>query len=175
MSRINAGLILGLCLTVLGMGGCTEEGTAPAPPAPATKQAAQPKPAEVVKTPTEVAPEREFVYDPSGKRDPFEPLVEVRKPVVEQEAPLTPLQQYDLGQFRLIAAIVGKGEPTAMIEAPGGKSYVLKKGVKIGRNNGTVIDITSQAVSVEERYYDFSGAVRKSINQIEFPPREGVK
>jgi len=175
MSRIKAGLTLGLCLSVFGMLGCSEDATAPAPPPSPPQQPAKPQLPEAVSIQEAAPVVQEYVYDPSGKRDPFQPLLTVRKPVAQQEAPLTPLQQYDLGQFRLIAAIIGKGEPTAMIEAPGGKPFVIKKGIKIGKNNGTVVDISSNAVSIEERYYDFSGAVRKSMNQIQFPPREGVK
>jgi len=43
-----------------------------------------------------------YIYDPSDRRDPFEVLVMIKKPVLDQDGPLTPLQKYDLGQFRLI-------------------------------------------------------------------------
>jgi type IV pilus assembly protein PilP len=157
--------------------GCTDEqvGNSPPPaksnkvvPAPAAKRVVEVKPEDAK---VEVA----FVYDPSGQRDPFEALLSVRKPITQEGVvPLTPLQKYDLGQFRLIGAIIGKGDPKAMVEAPGGKPFMIQKGVKIGKNNGVVIDITESEVLVEERYYDFSGAVRTSQNSIQFPPREGV-
>lgn len=131
------------------------------------------KPAQKEKIIADSIPEVKFVYNPVGKRDPFVSLIAERKPVIDKQIPLTPLQQYDLSQFRLIGAIIGK-TPQAMVEAPDGKPYVLKKGVLIGKNNGVVVDIDSQKVVVEEKYYDFSGVVRKSLNTIEFPPKQGV-
>jgi len=159
------------------LSGCTDEQAGNSPPP------AKPKKVETApdaKRAVEVKPEDAkvavaFIYDPSGQRDPFEALLTVRKPIAQQSVvPLTPLQKYDLGQFRLIGAIIGKGAPKAMVEAPGGKPFMLKKGTKIGKNNGVVTDITESEVLVEERYYDFSGAVRTSQNSIQFPPREGV-
>jgi len=157
--------------------GCTDEQTGNSSPSSKPKKAVT---APVAKRAFEVNPEDAkvevaFVYDPSGQRDPFEALLEVRKPIAQESVvPLTPLQKYDLGQFRLIGAIIGKGAPKAMVEAPGGKPFMLEKGTKIGKNNGIVTDITESEVLVEERYYDFSGVVRTSQNSIQFPPREGV-
>ncbi len=115
-----------------------------------------------------------YHYDPAGRRDPFEVLLELRKPITVVNEPLTPLQQVDLGQLRLTGVIVGKGESMAMVSAPGGKSYILKKGVKVGRNNGVVIGVDPEGVSVQEKYYDFVGEVRESVQKIELPKREGA-
>ncbi len=132
------------------------------------KQAPQTNEQEAGKTPPV------YVYDPAGKRDPFEPLLTVRKPIENDGLPVTPLQKFDLGQFRLVGIIIGKDEPIAMVMVPGGKSYILKKGVKIGKNAGVVVGIEADGVLVEERFYDFSGAFRKSIQKIQLPEREGV-
>jgi type IV pilus assembly protein PilP len=156
--------------------GCAEEKRVDSSPAKAKNKVPQVKVnAAVDVKPEDAKVDESFVYDPSGMRDPFEELLAVRKPIAQNEiVPLTPLQEYDLGQFRLIGAIIGKGEPKAMVEAPGGKPFMLKKGVKIGKNNGVVVNITAAEVVVEEKYYDYSGAVRTSRNTIQFPPREGV-
>jgi len=155
--------------------GCGEEVTAPSQPAPHKVAAPAPTPIASPSVPEVVAPAPpSYVYDPTGRRDPFAPLTMVKKTVGQQETPMTPLQKFDLGQLRLIGVIVGKGEPRAMVVAPDGKSYVLKKGIKVGRNDGTVVDISPEEVSVEERYYDFSGEIRKSIQTIQLPKREGV-
>jgi type IV pilus assembly protein PilP len=107
-------------------------------------------------------------------RDPFESLLDVKQPILPERA-LTPLQKFDIGQLRLIGVIIGKGEPKAMIVAPDGKSYILKKGIKIGKNDGTVIGVTRDAVVVQERYIDFSGEVRTVVQEIMLPQREGVE
>jgi type IV pilus assembly protein PilP len=155
--------------------GCGEE--APAPPPAAPKKVAAPPPREVAPpsaSETQTPPPPRYVYDPSGRRDPFEPLTMVKKPIAQKNVPLTPLEKFDLAQLRLIGVILGKGEPRAMVVAPDGKSYILKKGVKVGKNDGRVVGIKPDAVLVEERYYDFSGEIRKSVESIQLPKREGV-
>ena len=119
--------------------------------------------------------EAEFVYVTEGRRDPFVPLTKIKRPLSQASGePETPLQSYDIVQFRLVAVIIGKGEPKAMVVAPDGKSYLLARGVKIGKNNGVVKDITSDVILVEEKYYDFSGNVIENIQEISVPKREGV-
>jgi type IV pilus assembly protein PilP len=114
-----------------------------------------------------------YVYDPTGLRDPFEALVMIRKPVVNDGMPLTPLQKYDLSQFRLTAVVVGKNQPVAMVVAPGGKAYVLKTGVKIGKNGGVVTKVSPEVVYVEEKYYDFTGKLSTTSLEIRFTQKAG--
>ncbi len=152
---------------------CGKEEPPPSMPEAPRRTAA---PAPQVEAPQEVAEEKEqlYVYNPAGRRDPFEPLLMVRRPVVESEAPLTPLQTFELTQLRLTGVIIGKGAPRAMVVAPDGKAYILERGIRVGRNNGVVKDIRRDAVLVEERYYDFSGEVRTNVLEITLPKREGV-
>jgi type IV pilus assembly protein PilP len=116
----------------------------------------------------------EFVYEPAGRRDPFVPLLEVKKAVAVDEGPLTPLQTFDVGQLRLAGVVVGHRAPIAMVMVPGGKSYVLKKGDRVGKNHGKVVDITESGVLVKERFYDFSGEIRENLQEISLPKRSGV-
>lgn len=171
-------LLLPLCLT-----GCGEQPVAPvAAPAPKAATPAA-KPVTAATAPVENIEPPKYVYEPAGRRDPFEPLVHDKMPSAQDnksggmavpEEQLTPLQQYEISQFRLIGVIIGKGQPTAMVVAPDGKAYVLKKGVKIGKNNGVVKSITSSAVFIEERYQDLSGEMMKNELEIKLPKREGA-
>lgn len=157
----------------LTLTGCEEDVTSPTPDSVAAPQPAQKVAATV--TPEEPTPKMpEYVYSPAGQRDPFVELLQVKKSVAGDSVPLTPLQKFDLGQFRILGIIIGKGEPRAMVTAPGGKSFILKKGIKIGKNDGTVTKITPDGIHVEEKYYDFSGAVRTNPQVIKLPPRTGV-
>ncbi len=175
MTRWYLCLICGVFL-FSGLFGCAEEPStssqsqqSAAVASPPAKQLAAPEVKEV-----ETPKEAEFVYNSEGRRDPFVPLSRIRRPVADSAEPQTPLQSYDLSQFRLVGVIVGKGASKAMVLAPDGKSYVLAKGVKIGKNNGVVLEINSDAVRVEEKYYDFSGNVIENIQEIAVPKREGV-
>ncbi len=176
MIRNRLWLMLGVFVALFLLSGCSEEASAPPPATPQKVAAPAPPPSALPAAPEAVAPPpAKYVYDSTGRRDPFEPLTLIRKSIVQQDAPLTPLQTYDLGQLRLIGVIVGKGAPRAMVVAPDGKSYILKRGIKVGKNDGTVIGIKRDSVQVEERYYDFSGVIRKNIESIQLPKREGVE
>ena len=120
--------------------------------------------------------EIEYVYDPSGTRDPFKsPLGTLVEIPIDNSIPLTPLQKFDLDQLRVIGVIIGKGEPRTMVIAPDNKSFVLKKGIKVGRNNGSVVDITTDAIIVEEQYLDFTGEIKSTMQEIKLPKQGGVK
>ena len=168
------GFSLLLSLFVIGLlVGCAEEPATQAPPPKpqvAAPAPATPPPVEETE-PVEVEEEDKFVYRTEGRRDPFVPLTQIRKPVGDSGEPMTPLQRFELGQYRLLAVIVGKGEPRAMVQAPDGKTYILKEGLKIGKNGGVIIDINSYVIQVEEKYYDFSGNVRTNIQEIGVPRR----
>jgi type IV pilus assembly protein PilP len=174
MTRWYLCLICGFLL-FFGMTGCSEEQSSSPPAQQVTKVATPPaKQAAVPEIKQETPQKHEFVYVSEGRRDPFVPLTTIRRPVAETAEPETPLQSFDLSQFKLVGVIIGKGASKAMVVAPDGKSYVLAKGVKIGKNNGVVIGINSDAVRVEEKYYDFSGNVITNIQEIAVPRREGV-
>ena len=171
-------LFIGILICVSLVACIEEESTSPREKTAAVKSK---PPAKTVAPPTEAAEKEEekkaeFVYVSDGRRDPFVPLSKLRSSLVDvvDEEPQTPLQSYDVVQFKLTGVIVGMGAPKAMVVAPDGKSYLLAKGVKIGKNNGVIIDITSESVSIQEKYYDFSGNVIENIQEITVPRREGV-
>ncbi|TRO84119.1 pilus assembly protein PilP [Desulfuromonas acetexigens] len=175
--KLGTGLV-GMIALALLVAGCGQEAPPSPPKKPASKKVEAPMPkADAKPLPTEQQLEEAqpvFTYDPSMRRDPFVPLIEPKKPLANSDEPLTPLQQVELGQLRLVGVITGKGEPMAMVSAPGGKSYILRKGVKVGRNNGVVIGVDAGGVSVREKYYDFVGEVRENLQKINLPKREGA-
>ena len=125
---------------------------------------------------TSTEEERDYVYDPTGKRDPFQPFIATQiavRPVGEEEIPITPLQKYDLSQLKLVAILVGKGEGKAMIEDAEGKGYIVEKGIYVGRNFGKVKAVLKDRVVIEERYKDYMGKVKtKEIVLQLYPPGE---
>lgn len=163
------------CLFVCLLLSACDEGPAVRPAKPATSS----KPA-IIPVSTDAAEAKDvevvYVYDPRGTRDPFKnPFGTLTESPVITDTPLTPLQKYDLSQLRVIGVIIGKGDPKAMVVAPSNKSFVLKKGTKIGKNNGTVISISTDVILVEEQYLDFAGAIQSTMQEIRLPKQGGVK
>lgn len=151
------------------LAGCDKEEPAPqtAPPTAVAKP-----PAQVAAPPAETAPPEEtrYFYAVEGRRDPFIPIVGKKTAATSEN----PLESFDLPQFKLKGLIIGFGEPKAIVTAPDGKSYILKKGTRIGKSNGIIRDINRERILVEERYQDLSGATRSNIQEIKVPKREGV-
>jgi type IV pilus assembly protein PilP len=118
-------------------------------------------------------PVNDYRYIIDGRRDPFASLLKIREPLNDDAEPETPLQRYGLKELKLIATVLGQQEPRAMIVAPDKKAYTLTVGVKVGRNRGKVVEITVDKVVVEERFVDFSGALRTELKEIALPQGEG--
>jgi len=142
------------------------------PPTPASQPAsAAVPPSEAVKP--KAAP---YVYDPSGKRDPFRPFIAMQAPIMpsDQKVPLTPLQKYDLSQLKLVAILMEKDQGKAMLEDSEGKGYIVTQGTYVGNRFGKVTKIEKDQVVVEERYKDYLGAVRskETVLQLYTPGEE---
>jgi len=108
-----------------------------------------------------------FAYSPKGRRDPFKPLIQEKVKVAKKikgrpEKLKGPLEKFELSQYRLIALMVVKGIPRAMVKAPDGKSYTVKVGEYIGMNDGLVRRIETKVVAVDE----YGMRVEKSPDRI---------
>jgi len=171
MMRIIA-LVLFLAL-VLSLAACGDE-KAPKKVKKITPKAVSKKiKAKEVEAPQGKKVEIEYKYIAEGRRDPFASLLKIREPLNDETEPETPLQRFGLKELQLIAVVLGQNEPRAMVVAPDKKAYTLVAGVKVGRNRGHVVEITENKVVVEERYRDFSGALRTELKEIALPQREG--
>jgi Tfp pilus assembly protein PilP len=97
----------------------------------------------------------EYAINTAKLADPFMPIETVARPPAADNQPpsrrLPMIQRLELNQFTLTAIIVSAdpNQTTAMMDS-GGKSYLVKKGTKIGRNNGFVREITESKVVIEE-------------------------
>lgn len=125
------------------------------------------KKVEPVKVADKKEPEKkeepEYVYNPAGKSDPFNPFIQLT-PLRElsRRTPLTPLQKYDISQLKLVAIISTPEGNIALVEDSTGKGYFLKKGTEIGKNDGKVTKILKDRVVVEELYQDIFGQTKSS-------------
>lgn len=111
--------------------------------------------------------EEKFIYDATGKADPFKPFT-VARPVSAGE---TVLERTPISSLRL-AIVMGMGESAkALVEDGTGKGHHVVKGTKIGVNGGEVVEILPDRLLILEVSEDFTG--QKHHNQIELLLRPG--
>lgn len=100
-----------------------------------------------------------YSYNPSGKPDPFRPLVEAVKPQniadkkegkKKDELSMFPLQRNETENYRVVGIAGDKNHRVAIVEDTGKKFYPLVIGTHIGLYKGKVIEILADRVIVEE-------------------------
>ncbi len=114
--------------------------------------------------------DQDFIYDPSGRRDPFKPYFSVEKQYTAPPVQLTDgapaasdlpflrndvdrgsgLESEDVAKFRLVGIMWDVNDPKAMVQSAGGKTYLVHKQTRIGRNNGYVAAIREGELVVVE-------------------------
>jgi type IV pilus assembly protein PilP len=163
----GVGMVLFCILTFTGC----QQGSSPPPSAQQVKKEA-PKPAELPPAVETKEEKKEEVTSDIKKKNPFKPFltnVKEKKAVV----PTTPLQKYELDQLKLVAVVWGVNGSVAMVEAPDGKGYSVKRGDLIGRRGGRVKRIEKNMVVVEERFTEATGEGITSEFTIKLPlPKE---
>ncbi len=107
------------------------------------------------------AQQKVFIYNPEGLRDPFKPFLRKEEPVRPKGVIVSPLQQYELSQLKLVAIIVGSDHNRAMVEDSEGKGYIIRVGDYIGNKFGRVKEILADRVIIEERYKDVLGRLKR--------------
>ena len=118
-------------------------------------------------------------FDFSNKKDPFKPFVAVKKDqklspdsIKKNLRDSLPIHSFDVSQFKLIGIITGGRENKAMVTDPGGKGYVLKVGMLIGKNDGKIVAINSNGVEIVEQFKDDNGRVRKENIKLTLPRKQ---
>lgn len=106
--------------------------------------------------------EKKYVYDPSGKTDPFKSFIAEQEEMAEKQKrkPRTYLETLDLSQLELIAIITGPAGNYAMVRDSKGVGHVIVKGTAIGTNGGVVERISEREVVIREEFRDFRGATK---------------
>ena len=157
------------------------------PPTPVPAPSQPPKAAAVLPTPVQkqvssalrLPPPPVNQFDFSNKKDPFKPFVEIK--IEPKKSPdlikkflhsSLPIHSFDVSQFKLIGIITGGRENQAMVTDPGGKGYVLKVGMSIGKNDGKITSISSSGVDVLEQFKDDNGRVRKENIKLTLPRKQ---
>jgi len=127
---------------------------APRPAAPAASPvvAAPAQPVQAGPAEPKKAAEPEWAYSSAGKRDPFRSfLSEIERGQGSLATRCaTPLGRFELEQLKLVAVVTGLEDPVAMVEAPTGVGYSVRRGACIGKNGGLVAAVRSGEVVVTE-------------------------
>jgi type IV pilus assembly protein PilP len=152
--------------------GGTPKPPPPAPPRPAAPAAAPAAAAE----PEKKKPEETWSYSSVGKRDPFRSfLAEARNgPAALATRCATPLGRYELEQLKLVAVITGLEDPVAMVQAPSGVGYAVRRGACIGKNGGTVAAVRTGEVVVAEWAIRADGTRDRTQTVLSLPKREAL-
>jgi type IV pilus assembly protein PilP len=111
-------------------------------------------------------------YDPSGRRDPFAPIVQELQPG-KMDTTLPPLQRVTLTELNLIAVVWGAYGYTAMVQTPEGHGYTVRRGTRIGQNNGVVSAVTERGIIIQERFTDVYGKKQEREHVKLLHPKEG--
>jgi Tfp pilus assembly protein PilP len=111
-----------------------------------------------------------YVYDASGKRDPFRPFNFA--PKVTEANGKTPLEKYSIGQLKLTAILGAGDDASAMVENAVGKGFTIKKGMKIGNNDGEVIEIQPDKILILEKTVDFTGQTKTRTIEMRLRTKE---
>jgi type IV pilus assembly protein PilP len=59
--------------------------------------------------------------------------------------------------LNLIGIVWGAYGYTALIQTPDGKGYTVRRGTRLGLNNGIVSAVTERGIIVQERFTDIFG------------------
>lgn len=111
-------------------------------------------------------------YDPSGRRDPFAPIIQELQPG-KTDSTLPPLQRVTLTELNLIAIVWGAYGYTAMVQTPDGYGYTVRRGTRVGQNNGVVSAVTERGIIVQERFTDVYGKKQEREHVKLLHPKEG--
>lgn len=104
-----------------------------------------------------------FVYDTTGKRDPFSPFNFAPKLNAEG---LTELERYSIGQLRLTAVLLGFDNPKAIVQSVDGKGFTVQIGTKMGHKSGEVVAIEQDKITIVESSVDFTGAEKSNTIEL---------
>lgn len=157
MGIVNKMTIAALCLPLL-LASCGKEEVKQAEPA---KQAA---PAGKAQLPAGQSIETAAAIQATAEqpsRNPFQSHIILMKgaETAVKKVVKGPLECCELSLFRLVAVVSSAENSFALVLAPDSKRYVIRRGDKIGTNEGKVVRIGNNTVTVREPNRDEKGNI----------------
>jgi len=120
-----------------------------------------------------------YFYSPEGRADPFVPFLQPRVEAEERvelerpPRPLSPLESVEVRQLRLVGIIWDADparDPSAIVELPDGKGFILKKGTMVGPSRGKVMKIFPDQVLIIEEVTNIYGETVERRTTLELRP-----
>jgi Tfp pilus assembly protein PilP len=137
---------------------CGTQQTPPARRTPAPVAAVEPRAAVQPAPGTDAL----YVYSPVDKRDPF------KAPKLRQDdRPPTPLWEWPVDQFSLKITVTGTASPTAVIQDPGSRAWLVRIGDYVGNNSGKVTSIERDRMFVTEIIEGAGGRLFRKLLKLE--------
>jgi type IV pilus assembly protein PilP len=173
---VNRSLLPALALAGLALAACGDQKpAAPVAAKTATAPAAAPAATPAAAGNEQKPAQEEWSYSSVGKRDPFRSvLAEARSGAGASLSThcATPLGRFELEQFKLVAVITGLEDPVAMVQAPNGTGYTVRRGACIGKNGGSVAAIRTGEMVVAEWATRADGTRDRTQTVLSLPKRE---
>lgn len=91
------------------------------------------------------------------RRNPFLSYIIVRKGKEKVKRVKGPLECCDLNLFRIVAVVLSGDSSYALVHAPDGKRYIVRRGDLMGLVGGRIIKINSNGIKVREYIRDENG------------------
>ena len=107
---------------------------------------------------SETEAEKDYLYDPTGKTDPFKSFIVALEE--EEEKPKTYLETLELSQLTLSVIVISPKGKWAMVRDSKGDGHVITEGTPIGTKGGVVHEIKEGEVIVREKFKDFRGRIQ---------------
>ncbi|MBI5187560.1 MAG: pilus assembly protein PilP [Nitrospirae bacterium] len=98
-----------------------------------------------------------YAYEAKGKRDPFLSLVIVSREKPIKKKGVSPVENYDVEELKLIAIAWDKEKYYALIMLPDNKFYTVTEGMILGLYGGKVQEITRDTMIIREYVKDYRG------------------
>jgi hypothetical protein len=97
--------------------------------------------------------DQSYVYDPTGKRDPFVPFDFSPDAQNRGEG----IFCCDVRQFRVSTILMDESAPRAIVETQDGKGFIVREGSEIGFTRAKVIEILPDQLRILDTSTDFTG------------------
>jgi type IV pilus assembly protein PilP len=121
----------------------------------------------------ELPAQEQYTYIPGERRDPFVSLILRGEDMGAFGDEITPLQKVDVNELKLVGIVKNPEGNMALIQTPDGKGYFLRKGLRVGKNEGIVAEVLEDQVIVKEKRTDFLGQISVEEAVLKLKKEEG--